>query len=129
VIDINMLPRLRQPIQVEVTSDRLVWREGTRSATLEYAKVERVELVKDREHHPGGLVLEFPMVRFVEDDGEMMGFEISFEDRGLVHRARFDGRGIAAAVLPFVHPHAVIAPAVDESLSTGLVDIDGLPER
>jgi hypothetical protein len=129
VIGTGTLLRLRQPIQVEVTPDRLVWREGTRSATLEYDEVERVELVKDQERHPGGLALEFPVVRFVEDDGEMIEFEVSFEDRGLEHRARFDARAITAAVLPYVRSRAVVAPTVDEFVNTGLVDVDGLLER
>lgn len=123
------LTRLRQPIQVEVTPHRLTWREGRRIATLEYPEVERVELVKDHKTTRSGATLAFPVVRFIEDDGEMMEFEISFEDRGRVHHARFDARGITEATLPHLPSRAVIDPAVREFVRTGEVDIDLLPAR
>ncbi len=128
VVATVMLARLRQPIQVEVTPHRLIWREGKRIATLEYEEVERVELVKDSQLFPGGLVLTYPVVRFIENDGEMMEFEVAFEDRGMVHHSRFDGLGIARAAVPYL-THAVISPALDEFLRTGEVDVDALPER
>lgn len=126
---INALLQLRQPMQVEVSPSRLVWREGARTATLEYDEVERVELVRGHARQPGGSVMDFPVVRFIENDGEMMEFEVSFEDRGMVHHARFDAKAIAAAVLPHVRSHAMVAPSVDEFVNTGVVDIDALPER
>lgn len=123
------LAGLRQSIQVEVSPYRLVWREGRRTATLEYDEVVRVELVKGAESMPGGFTLEYPVVRFIENDGEMMEFEVTFEDRGMVHHARFDARAIAQATLPHLPPHAVIAPAVTEFVQTGEVDLDLLPGR
>ncbi len=123
------LLRLRQPIQVEVTPHRLTWREGRRIATLEYDEVVRVELVKDVKTTRRGPALEYPVIRFIENDGEMMEFEISFEDRGMVHYGRFDARGITEATLPHLPAHAVVAPAVEEFVRTGEVDIDLLPAR
>ncbi len=123
------LAGLRQPIQVEVSPYRLVWREGSRTATLEYDEVVRVELVKGAQSMPGGYTLEVPVVRFIENDGEMMEFEVTFEDRGMVHHARFDARAITQAVLPHLPGHAVIAPAVTEFVQTGEVDLDLLPGR
>ncbi len=126
---INTLLQVRQRYQVEVTPERLIWREGPRIATLEYDEVERVDLVRGQRRHESGGVVEYPVVRFIEDDGEMMEFEVSFEDRGMVHHARFDARAIAEAVLPYIRSHAVVASAIDELLRTGEVDIDALPER
>ncbi|GAB4475057.1 MAG: hypothetical protein Kow00124_15650 [Anaerolineae bacterium] len=126
---IVMLTRIQQAIQVEVTPHRLIWREGRRIATLEYDEVERVELVRARKATPEGAVMSFPVVRFIENDGEMMEFEVTFDDRGMIHRSRFDARAIAAAVLPYLPAQAVIAPAVTEFIQSGEVDIEGLPER
>ncbi len=123
------LAALQQPIQVEVTPHRLVWREGRRIATLEYDEVVRVELVKAAKRERNGLLMEYPVVRFIENDGEMMEFEVTFEDRGMVHHARFDARAVTRAVLPYLPSHAVIAPAVTEFVQTGEVDIDLLPGR
>ena len=105
------------------------WREGTRYATLEYEEVERVEMVKGAKKVQGGYILEYPVVRFIENDGEMMEFEVSFEDRGIAHHTRFDAREITRAVLPYLRKNAVISHAVDEFVQTGTVDIDSLPER
>ncbi|HEC23822.1 MAG TPA: hypothetical protein ENI95_12990 [Chloroflexi bacterium] len=129
IVGIVSLLNLRQPIQVEVTPHRLVWREGKRLATLEYDEVERVELVREEKRLPDGMLMYYPVVRFIENDGEMMEFEVSFEDRGMIHRGRFDARAIAAAVLPYLRQTAIITPAVDEFVRTGMVDIESLPER
>lgn len=123
------LVRLQQPIRVEVSPYRLVWREGHKTAAVEFGKVVRVELVKDREERRGTFDIEYPVVRFIENDGEMMEFDVTFEDRGEIHAARFDARGITAAVLPHLPRHAVIAPAVSEFVHTGEVDLDLLPAR
>jgi hypothetical protein len=126
---VNTLLQLRHRFVVEVTPNRLLWREGPRIATLEYEEVERVELLKTQRRHETGNILEYPVVRFVESDGEMMEFEVSFEDRGMVYHAQFDARGITAAVVAHVRSHAVITPDVEEFINTGEVDIDSLPER
>jgi hypothetical protein len=123
------LPRLRQAIQVEVDPYRLVWREGRRTATVEYDDVVRVELVKDHDQRRGGITVTYPVVRFIENDGEMMEFEVTFEDRGMIHQGRFDARAITAAVLPHLPAHAVVAPTVKDFVRTGEVDTDLLPER
>jgi hypothetical protein len=121
--------RLRQHIRVEVTPHRLTWREGRRIATLEYEEVERVELVRGSKGMREGRVMFYPVVRFIEDDGEMMEFEVSFEDRGMFHHARFDARAITGAVIPHLRQRALVAQAVEEFVRTGTVDIDRLPER
>lgn len=121
--------RVRQKIQVEVTPYRLIWREGPRIATLEYDEVERVELVRDQERRPSGTLVHFPVIRFIENDGEMVEFEISFDDEGVIRHGRFDAHAITEAVLPHVRGHAVITSTVDDFVKTGEVDIDGLPER
>jgi hypothetical protein len=123
------LGRVRQAIHVEVTPYRLVWREGPRSAVLEYDEVVRVDFVRDAKTVRGGAVLEYPVIRFVEEDGEAMEFEVTFEDRGFIHQALFDARGIASAVLPHLPQHVIVSPALDEFLQTGEVDIDLLPQR
>ncbi len=123
------LAGLRQAIQVEVDPYRLVWREGRRTATVEYDDVVRVELVKDHDQRRGDITVTYPVVRFIENDGEMMEFEVTFEDRGMIHQSRFDARAITAAVLPHLPAHAVVAPAVKEFVRTGEVDTDLLPER
>jgi hypothetical protein len=129
VIAVMTLFRLRQPVQVEVTPYRLTWREGPRVATLEYNEVERVDLVRDKIPARGGGEINFPVVRFIEDDGEMMEFEVSFDDEGTIRHGRFDAHAITQAVLPYVKDHAVISAAVDEFVRTGFVDIDGLAQR
>lgn len=129
IVALTVLLRVRQPIQVEVTPDRLIWREGPRIATLEYDEVERIELVRDRKRHRDGSMIQFPVVRFIENDGEMMEFEISFDDHGKVHYGRFDAHAITQAVLPYLRNQAMVSPMVDEFVSTGMVDIDGLSER
>lgn len=123
------LARLRQSIQVEVDPYRLVWREGRRTATVEFEDVVRVELVKDRDQQRGDIVVTYPVVRFIENDGEMMEFEVTFEDRGMVHPGRFDARAITTAVLPHLPAHAVVAPAVEEFVRSGEVDTALLPDR
>ncbi len=129
IAGIAALFRLKQAIQVEVTPHRLIWREGRRTATLEYDEVERVDLVRGSKQMRGGRVMYYPVARFIENDGEMMEFEVSFEDRGMIHRSRFDARAITATALPYLRPNAIIAPAVDEFVQTGMVDVDSLPER
>lgn len=126
---IATLIRLRLPIEVEVTPHRLIWREGKRLATLEYEEVERVDLVRGEKRMRGSTIVNFPVVRFIENDGEMMEFEISFEDRDYVYHSRFDARAITEAVLPYLQQQAVIAHEVDEFVHTGMIDIDHLPER
>lgn len=123
------LVRLQQPIRVEVSPYRLVWREGRKTATIDFSKVVRIELVKDQEARRGTFDLEYPVVRFIENDGEMMEFDVTFEDRGNIHSSRFDARGITAAVLPHLPQHVVIAPTVSEFVHTGEVDLDLLPGR
>lgn len=129
LVGLVMLARLQQPMQVRVTPHRLIWQEGKRKATVDFADVVRVELVRDREQRRSGETVEFPIVRFIENDSEVVEFEVPFEDRGVVRRARFDARGITQAVLPHLPPHAVIAPTVKEFAQTGEVDLDLLPER
>ncbi|NDJ35337.1 MAG: hypothetical protein GYB64_11785 [Chloroflexi bacterium] len=124
-----MLARLRQPIQVEVTPYRLVWREGGRTAALEFDEVVRVELLRDEKRVDNDFMLAYPVVRFIEDDGEMMEFEVSFEDRGYRHQGRFDALAITREVLPHINQRAVISTAVEEFVQTGTVDIDSLSHR
>ncbi len=124
------LSRLQQPIQVEVDQHRLIWREGSRSATLEFAEVERVVMVKDYKPVSEDFTLAYPVVRFIENDGEMMEFEVSFEDRGYTHHGRFDALSITRSVLRVLQGRNVdIAPPVQEYIRSGIVDIDALPER
>jgi hypothetical protein len=122
------LARLRQAIQVEVTPHRLTWREGKRVATLEYKDVIRVDFVKGQETR-GEYILEYPIVRFIESSGEMVEFDVTFEDRGMIHKSRFDARAITAAVLRYLPPHVVLTPTLDEFVQTGEVDIDLLANR
>jgi hypothetical protein len=129
LVGVVTLVRLRQPIQVEVTPYRLIWREGRRTATLEYDEVERVEMVRQHKKLRGNLEMDYPIVRFVEDDGEMMEFECSFEDRGLIHRSRFDTHAITSTVLPYLPDTAIVDQAVSEFVQTGMVDIDRLAEQ
>jgi hypothetical protein len=129
VLGVMTLFRLRQRVQVEVTPLQLIWREGQRLATLEFDEVERVELVRDRLRRPSGRLVDFPVVRFVENDGEMMEFEVSFDDNGVIHNSRFDAHEITQAVLPHVRDHAAVTPAVDEFVKTGYIDVDKLPKR
>ncbi|MBN1120356.1 MAG: hypothetical protein JXJ17_04710 [Anaerolineae bacterium] len=128
IAGIVTLARLRQAIQVEVTPHRMVWREGKRTATLEYKDVIRVDFVKGQETR-GEFTLEYPIVRFIESDGEMMEFDVTFEDRGMIHKSRFDARGITATVLRYLPPHVVITPTLDEFVQTGEVDLDLLANR
>ncbi|MGF1504821.1 MAG: hypothetical protein ACFB51_06745, partial [Anaerolineae bacterium] len=65
----------------------------------------------------------------IEDDGEMMEFEVSFEDRGYRHQGRFDALAITREVLPNIKQRAVISTAVEEFVQTGTVDIDSLSHR
>ena len=123
------LSQLRQPIQVEVSPYRLVWREGKRTATLIYDEVVRVELVKGHKKLRDGSLMTFPVVRFIESDGEMMEFDVTFEDQGRLHRSRFDSRAITSTVLPYLPQHIVLAPTLDEFLRSGEVDIDLLPDQ
>ncbi|NDJ53520.1 MAG: hypothetical protein GYB68_10600 [Chloroflexi bacterium] len=129
IVGIITLARVRERIQVEVTPHRLVWREGNRIATLEFDEVERIDVVKDEKRVQSGMTMVYPVVRFVENDGEMMEFEISFEDRGMVHHSRFDTQAITRSVLPYVRHQARVAPAVEDFVNSGQIDIDGLPER
>jgi hypothetical protein len=129
LVGVVTLVRLRQPIQVEVTPYRLIWREGRRTATLEYDEIERVEMVRQHKKLRGNLEMDFPIVRFVEDDGEMMEFECSFEDRGLIHRSRFDTHAITSTVLPYLPDTAIVDQAVSEFVQSGMVDIDRLAEQ
>jgi uncharacterized protein (DUF58 family) len=126
---LTMLTRLKQHMQVEVTPYRLVWREGRRIATLEFDEVVRVEIVRDARRTRRGTTYLYPLVRFIENDGEVMEFEVTFEDRGHIHLSRFDARAIAAAVLPHLPPHVVISPTLHDFIQSGEVDIDLLPER
>lgn len=121
--------RLRQSIQVEVSPHRMIWREGRKVAVMEYNELERADLVKVNKRVRGGHQMAYPIVRFIENDGEVIEFDVSFEDRGLVHRSRFDALAIAHAVLHYVGNQVLVAPALDEFIQTGLVDIDSLPER
>jgi hypothetical protein len=121
--------RLRLPIQVEVTPYMLTWREGNRVATLNYEEIERVDLVRGQKILRDGRALSYPVVRFIEDDGEVMEFEVSFEDRDMLHHSRFDAQAITAAVTPYLQQRAVIPEAIREFVATGTVDIDSLPER
>lgn len=123
------LTRVRQSMQVEVTPYRLTWREGKRLAILEYEEVVRVDLVRDQQRHRDGVNILFPVVRFIENDDEVMEFEVTFEDRGRIHPSRFDARAITAAVLPHLPDHVVISPTLTDFVQTGEVDIDLLPER
>jgi hypothetical protein len=129
LVGVVTLVRLRQPIQVEVTPHRLIWREGRRTATLEYGEVERVEMVRRHKKLRGNLEMDYPIVRFIEDDGEMMEFECSFEDRGLIHQSRFDTHAITSSVLPHLPDTAIVDQAVGEFVQTGTVDIDRLAEQ
>jgi hypothetical protein len=129
LVGVVTLVRLRQPIQVEVTPYRLIWREGRRTATLEYGEVERVEMVRRHKKLRGNLEMDYPIVRFIEDDGEMMEFECSFEDRGLIHQSRFDTHAITSSVLPHLPDTAIVDQAVGEFVQTGTVDIDRLAEQ
>ena len=114
---------------MEVTPYRLIWREGRRTATLEYGEVERVEMVRRHKKLRGNLEMDYPIVRFIEDDGEMMEFECSFEDRGLIHQSRFDTHAITSSVLPHLPDTAIVDQAVGEFVQTGTVDIDRLAEQ
>lgn len=129
IFGVVTLARLQQPIRVEVSDFRLVWREGKRIAIINYEDVLRVELVKATEVRRDGVEVMFPVIRFIERSGEMMEFEVTFEDRGMVHQSRFDGFAIAAAVLPNLSGQAIISPSLEEFLQTGEVDIDLLPDR
>jgi hypothetical protein len=128
-VGVLTLFRRMQKIEVEVTPERLYWREGQKLATLEFNEVERVELRKDKIRRPSGKVIEFPVVRFIENDDEMMEFEISFDDNGVIHHSRFDAHRITKAVLKYVKKTADITPEVQEFVKTGYVDIDALPKR
>ena len=128
IAGIITLARLKQAIQVEVSPHRLIWREGQRVATLEYKDVIRVDFVKAQEQH-GEYTMEYPVVRFIESSGEMMEFDVTFEDRGMIHKSRFDARGITAAVLRYLPDHVVLTPTLDEFVRTGEVDLDILANR
>lgn len=130
VIAIINLSRLQQPIQVEVDPHRLIWREGSRSATLEFAEVERVMLVKDHKAVSEDFTLAYPVVRFIENDGEMMEFEVTFEDRGYTHHGRFDTLSITRTVLGHLQGRNVdVAPQIQDYIRSGMIDIDTLPDR
>ena len=128
MMGISTLFQLRQPRHVEVTDHRLIWREGPKVATMEFDEVERVELVRDTKR-VSGMMMEFPVVRFIENDDEIVEFEVTFEDRGMLLQARFDAQGITEAILPHIRNHAVISPDVDEFVKTGMVDLDALHDR
>jgi len=125
------LASLQQSIQVEVDPHRLIWREGKRTATLEFAEVERVIMVKDYRKFSEDFTMTYPVVRFIENDGEMMEFEVAFEDRGYTHPSRFDTRGITQSVLRHLRSRSKIdiSPAVDEFVRAGVIDVDQLPDR
>jgi len=123
------LARLRDLHQVEVSPHRIVWREGSKVATTELSDIVRVELVKGQREKPGGFVMSFPVVRFIETSGDLMEFEVTFEDRGFVHHSRFDARAIAAEVMRYLPQHVVTSPTLAEFIRTGEVDIDLLPDR
>ena len=123
------LARLRDLHQVEVSPHRIVWREGSKVATTELSDIVRVELVKGQREKPGGFVMSFPVVRFIETSGDLMEFEVTFEDRGFIHHSRFDARAIAEAVMRSLPQHVVTSPTLAEFIRTGEVDIDLLPER
>lgn len=129
VAGIVTLARLQMPIQVEVTPHRLIWREGNRFASLEFDEVVRVEMLRQGVSMSTGIVVYYPIVRFIEGDGEMMEFEVSFDDRGYRHLARFNTQGLTGAVLPYLGDSTVIAPSVVEFVRSGLVDIETLPDR
>jgi hypothetical protein len=129
IIGIVTLSRMRQLIQVEVSPHRIIWREGGKVATTEIGDIVRVELVKDYEQKRGGFTMAFPVIRFIETSGEMMEFEVTFEDRGFVHHSRFDARAIAREVMRYLPQHVVTSPTLGEFLRSGEVDIDLLPER
>ena len=129
IVGIVNLARLRQRIQVEVTPYRITWREGKATATTEFEDVVRVELVKDTHVLRSGRTAFYPVVRFIESNGEMLEFEATFEDRGYIHTSRFDARAITKAALPHLPQHAVIAPQVEDFARTGTVNVDTLPDR
>jgi hypothetical protein len=128
-VGVLTLFRRWQKIEVEVSPERLYWREGPKIATLEFDEVERVVLLRDKIRRPSGKQVEFPVVRFIENDGEMMEFEISFDDNGIVHHSRFDAHQITKAVLKHIRKSATISPEVEAFVKTGYVDIDNLPKR
>jgi len=123
------LARLRDVHQVEVSPHRIVWREGSKVATTELSDIVRVELVKGHREKPGGFVMSYPVVRFIETSGDMMEFEVTFEDRGFMHHSRFDARAIAAEVMRYLPQHVVTSPTLGEFIRSGEVDIDLLPDR
>lgn len=129
LIGAAQLFRLRQPIQVEVTPHQLIWREGRKTATLEFEDVERVDLVRAVKRVGRDRSMAYPIVRFIERSNEMIEFEVSFEERGMVHHSRFDAYAITQAAVPHVRSHALIAQSVEDFLQSGTVDIDSLPER
>ncbi len=129
ILGMVTLTQVQGRIQVEVTPYRLTWQEGQRAAVLDFERVQRVDLVKGCKTHRSGEVGCYPVVRFVEENGDMMEFEVSFDDRGLIHHARFDALGITRAVLPHLHHHVLVSGAVTDFVSTGEVDIAGLPTR
>ena len=129
LIGIRTWIRSRQPIVIEVQEHRLLWQEGTRVATLEYHEVERVEMVRGRRRRRGAPASEFPIIRFIEEDGEMLEMEVVTEDSNTPPSRHFDVHGITQAVLPYLRGYAEITPDVDDFVEHGLVDLDALPGR
>lgn len=130
VVGVLNLGRLQQPIQVEIDQHRLIWREGGRSATLEFAEVEKVLMVKDQKPVTEDFTLAYPVVRFIENDGEMMEFEVTFEDRGFTHHGRFDTLNITKTVLRHLQGQRIeVSQQVQDYIRSGLIDIDSLPNR
>ncbi len=129
LIGIRTLIRSRQPIAIEVQEHRLVWQEGTRITTLEYHEVERVEMVRGRRRRRNASSLEFPIIRFIENDGEMLELEVVYEDANTPPSRHFDVYGITQAVLPYLQGYAEITPDVEDFVEHGMVDLDTLPKR
>jgi hypothetical protein len=129
LIGVRTWIRSRKPIVIEVQEHRLLWQEGARIATLEYHEVERVEMVRGRRRRRGAPASEFPIIRFIEDDGEMLEMEVVTEDSNTPPSRHFDVHGITQAVLPYLRGYAEITPDVDDFVEHGLVDLDALPRR
>jgi hypothetical protein len=91
--------------------------------------VERVEMVRGRRRRRSAPSLEYPIIRFIEDDGEMLELEIVTEDGTVPPSRHFDVRAITQAVLLYLRGYAEITPDVDDFVEHGLVDLDALPKR
>jgi len=129
LIGVRTLIRSRQPIAIEVQEHRLLWQDGTRTTTLEYHEVERVEMVRGRRRRRNAPSLDYPIIRFIEEDDEMLELEVVTEDANVPPSRQFDVHGITQAVLPYLRGYAEITPDVDDFVEHGLIDLDALPKR